>query len=132
VPYRVLGASVPVGVPVGTIVMWSGAIAAIPPGWALCTGADGTPDLRDKFVVGARQDSGGVAKTNLTGALTQSGGNKDHTHTANHGHGVTAYLAQTGTGINAAVSVTDAVLTTGVNSVQPPYYALAFIMKLAA
>ena len=38
---------------VGMIVMWSGAVADIPFGWALCNGENGTPDLRDRFVVGA-------------------------------------------------------------------------------
>lgn len=35
------------------IVLWSGAIVDIPAGWKLCDGNNGTPDLRDKFVVGA-------------------------------------------------------------------------------
>ncbi len=48
-----------VSVPKGVIVMWSGRIADIPPGWALCDGTNGTPDLRDRFIVGARQDDGG-------------------------------------------------------------------------
>jgi microcystin-dependent protein len=39
--------------PVGVITMWSGSVASIPSGWALCNGASGTPDLRDRFVVGA-------------------------------------------------------------------------------
>lgn len=74
-------------VPSGVIVMWSGAIASIPTGWFLCDGSNGTPDLRDRFIVGARQDDAGVAKTNITGSLTQTGGSKDaivvsHTHTA--------------------------------------------------
>lgn len=60
--------------PQGTIVMWSGSITSIPSGWILCDGTNGTPDLRDKFIVGARQDLGGTARTNLTGSLTQSGG----------------------------------------------------------
>lgn len=73
-------------IPVGGIVMWSGSIADIAPGWQLCDGTNGTPDLRDKFVIGARQDDAGVAKTNVTGALTQAGGTKDavvvaHNHT---------------------------------------------------
>jgi len=38
-------------VPVGTITMWSGTIASIPSGWALCDGSGGTPDLTDKFIV---------------------------------------------------------------------------------
>ena len=41
------------GVPSGIITMWSGAIADIPLGWALCDGSNGTPDLRDRFIVGA-------------------------------------------------------------------------------
>ena len=36
---------------VGMIVMWSGAVADIPSGWALCNGQNGTPDLRDRFIV---------------------------------------------------------------------------------
>ncbi|MGL6022495.1 MAG: hypothetical protein ACRC0A_05270, partial [Chitinophagaceae bacterium] len=39
--------------PAGIITMWSGSIVNIPAGWALCNGANGTPDLRDRFVVGA-------------------------------------------------------------------------------
>ena len=60
-------------VPAGGIIMWSGTIATIPTGWFLCNGLNGTPDLRDKFIVGAKQDDT-VAKTNITGALLQSGG----------------------------------------------------------
>lgn len=37
----------------GIIVLWGGAIVDIPAGWALCNGAGGTPDLRDKFIIGA-------------------------------------------------------------------------------
>jgi microcystin-dependent protein len=71
----------------GMIMMWSGTIATIPSGWLLCNGSSGTPDLRDRFIIGARQDDAGVAKTNVTGSLTQTGGTKDaivvsHTHTA--------------------------------------------------
>ena len=39
--------------PRGLIAMWSGALDALPQGWALCDGTSGTPDLRDKFVVAA-------------------------------------------------------------------------------
>lgn len=72
--------------PSGVITMWSGTIATIPSGWLLCNGSSGTPDLRDRFIVGAASDDAGVAKTNITGVLTQTGGSKDatlvsHTHT---------------------------------------------------
>lgn len=38
--------------PTGIIVAWSGTIATIPDGWALCDGTNGTPDLRGRFLVG--------------------------------------------------------------------------------
>ena len=37
--------------PIGMIVMWYG--TTVPNGWAICDGSNGTPDLRDKFIVGA-------------------------------------------------------------------------------
>ncbi len=39
--------------PVGSVLLWTGAANAIPSGWKLCDGSGGTPDLRDRFVVGA-------------------------------------------------------------------------------
>ena len=39
--------------PMGSIVMWSGNTTSIPSGWALCDGNNGTPNLMDRFVVGA-------------------------------------------------------------------------------
>lgn len=63
--------------PSGTIVLWSGAIGSIPSGYLLCNGSNGTPDLRDRFVVGAGN----------TYSVAQTGGSADaivvsHTHTA--------------------------------------------------
>jgi hypothetical protein len=55
----------------GMIIMWSGAIANIPAGWALCDGTNGAPDLRDRFVCGA----GGGNAVGATG-----GSNADHSH----------------------------------------------------
>jgi microcystin-dependent protein len=55
---------------VGGIIMWSGAVAAIPAGWALCDGDNGTPDLRDRFVVGAGNGY----------AVGAKGGATTHTH----------------------------------------------------
>lgn len=67
-------------IPPGTILLWSGTIATIPSGFQLCNGTNGTPDLRDKYIVCAKQDSGGAAKTNITGSLLQTGGTITHTH----------------------------------------------------
>ena len=70
----------------GMIMMWSGTVATIPAGWYLCDGTNSTPDLTNKFIVGADADDGGTAKTTITGSATQTGGDKDaiipsHTHT---------------------------------------------------
>jgi microcystin-dependent protein len=48
------------GMPRGGIIMWSGLVTAVPDGWALCDGLNGTPDLRGRFIVGASQDTGGT------------------------------------------------------------------------
>lgn len=59
-------------VPVGGIIMWSGSIASIPTGWVLCNGSNGTPDLRNRFIVGADADNSGVAKSTVTGSALQT------------------------------------------------------------
>ena len=41
--------------PKGSIVMWSGTYRSIPNGWTACDGRNGTPDLRNRFVLGANQ-----------------------------------------------------------------------------
>jgi hypothetical protein len=71
----------------GMIMMWSGTIATIPTGWVLCNGSNSTPDLRNRFVIGAHSDNTGVANTTVTGSSTLTGGTKDainvsHSHTA--------------------------------------------------
>jgi microcystin-dependent protein len=67
--------------PSGGIIMWSGSIASIPAGWFLCNGLNGTPNLQDRFVVGAGSayavgDTGGAATVALTLEQTPA-----HTHT---------------------------------------------------
>ena len=52
--------------PAGTIILWSGSVASIPSGWVLCNGSNGTPDLRNRFVVGA----GSTYAVNATGGAT--------------------------------------------------------------
>ena len=110
----------------GMIMMWSGSIASIPTGWALCNGSNGTPDLRDKFIVGANQDASGVAKTNVTGSLTQSGGAATHSHTVDLS---TNLSTVSGDNNNANVPFPGS-FTTSAPTALPPYYALAYIMKL--
>ena len=64
-------------IPSGGIIIWSGSSASIPSGWLLCDGSSSTPDLRNRFVVGATS----------TYAVGATGGSADavvisHTHTA--------------------------------------------------
>jgi hypothetical protein len=65
------------GVPTGGIIIWSGAANAIPSGWFLCDGANSTPDLRDRFVVGA----------GTTYAVGATGGQNAITSVPAHTHG---------------------------------------------
>ena len=131
-------------VPVGGIIMWCGAVADIPTNWHLCNGSHGTPDLRDKFIVGATSDDSGVAKTNATGSLTQSGGAATHAHNLpfNIGTGALGIFAGTLYGNDGTATartykidhsgdttkVPHALTATG--SSLPPYFALCFIQRM--
>lgn len=69
-------------VPTGGIILWSGAVNAIPTGWLLCNGSNSTPDLRDRFVVGAGStyavdDTGGADTVTLSEADMPA-----HTHSS--------------------------------------------------
>jgi hypothetical protein len=130
-------ANLPSSFPVGGIVMWSGTVATIPAGWVLCDGSNGTPDLRDRFVVGAKQDDAGVAKTNISGALTKSGGSVtiDITQMPSHTHTCwTALNSKGGRGgehpeANTYIANGVTTATGGGLPYMQPYFALAFIMK---
>jgi hypothetical protein len=63
---------------VGQIIMWFGNVLNIPAGWQLCDGSNGTPNLRDRFVVGA----GTTYALGATGgaASTTSGAAGGHSH----------------------------------------------------
>lgn len=141
--------------PAGIIAMWSGSIASIPAAWALCDGTNGTPDLRDRFIVGA----GSTYAVDATGGsadavvVTHTHTQNAHTHTQNsHMHTVASHnnVNFTGTGQNLAgqfggnswntggTTATNQNTTatnqdtgvSGTNANLPPYYALAYIMKL--
>lgn len=92
------------GVPTGCIVMWSGTLASVPSGWALCDGQNGTPDLRDRFIKGwaAGVDPGGTggsATHTPAGTVSQPTftGSALGTHT--HGTGTYAASAHSGTAV---------------------------------
>jgi hypothetical protein len=134
----------------GMIMIWSGSSASIPSGWLLCDGTNSTPDLRNRFVVGATS----------TYAVGATGGSADaivvsHTHTATvtdpgHTHSLSPSI-QTASGVDGNVgkvsggttvsNITISTATTGItvansttgssgtNANLPPYYALCYIMK---
>ncbi len=109
---------------IGTILLWSGSIATIPAGWALCDGTQGTPNLRDRFLVGA----GGSFTPGNTG------GDSVHTHTfTGDGH---FHTIRAGFGLEPGVDIDDrtdnaaGTGTTDPGSSLPTYYALAYIMRV--
>lgn len=137
-------------VPSGVIALWHGTIATIPSGWFLCNGANGTPDLRNLFIVGANADSGGAAKSTITGSALQSGGANTHTHTTPAGtSGASVGLLAPTTGdpttnvpsqddISAASASWSQTNThthstpagvSGSATAIPTFFALAYIMK---
>jgi hypothetical protein len=151
--YGIIGVSPPAATPIpsGGIILWSGSIGSIPAGYVLCNGNNSTPDLRDRFIVGAGS----------TYAVDATGGSADatlptHTHTAtsvvtdpSHQHSVPqggagasnyalggpagSFAASQTTGLQSTgitVATTNANAgTSGTNANLPPYYALCYIMK---
>lgn len=154
--YGIINAQPPAATPIpsGGIILWSGSIGSIPTGYVLCNGSNGTPDLRNRFIVGAGS----------TYAVDATGGSADaivvsHTHTATstsvvtdpgHQHSSLGYAGGSSvgigsidsdntinipttvntTGITVATTTTNASAgTSGTNANLPPYYALCYIMK---
>jgi hypothetical protein len=156
-------------IPDGGIILWYGLVANIPTGWALCNGANGTPDLRERFVIGAST----TLETGSTGGskakTTSSDGGHSHTITVNnhtltaaqmpsHSHsfdyasesfvngdidsGSTGSISYSSRNTGGAGSSNSHNHSAGSNSVsnhshtiddaRPPFYALAYIMKIAA
>lgn len=148
--YGIINATPPAATPIpaGGILLWSGSIGSIPAGYVLCNGSNGTPDLRDRFIVGAGSSY----------AVNATGGSADavvvsHTHAASvtdpgHTHSLPVYTGTGGAPSNYQVSNTEGstALTlgtastgisvtnasagvSGTNANLPPYYALCYIMK---
>ena len=147
-------------IPVGGIIMWSGTIANIPTGWALCNGQEvigqKTPDLRNRFVVGAHSGAGtGTVETagpgfnadngTLSSSYTpgNSGGETAHQLTtaelASHSHTLSGNIADGGSinvgssghEMRSETSTTSSVGDSKFHENRPPYYALAFIMRIS-
>jgi len=145
-------AQIPPGIPTGGIILWSGSVGAIPSGWALCNGQNGTPDLRSRFVVGA----GSAYNVNATGG-TANAVVVSHTHSVTdpgHAHQMSRVLTDLNVdarfdAVSLRATSDDAEYTnrntesattgitinstgqSGIDANLPPYYALAYIMKTA-
>ena len=142
--------------PSGGIIIWSGSEASIPAGWLLCDGTSSTPNLQDRFVVGAGStynvnDTGGSADAVIpthnhaaTSTVTDPGhlhrqGSTDQfgvtSFVNNHlrsgsaespGHQYNTLTATTGISVSTSVASSG---VSGTNKNLPPYYALCYIMK---
>ena len=137
-------ALIPPGIPTGGIILWSGSVGAIPTGWTLCNGSNGTPDLRSRFVVGAGSTYNVDATGGTADAIVVA-----HSHSITdpgHVHAFTAYTPGSGAALHQSFNSTGVASGTGsavtgiavnstgqsgVNANLPPYYALAYIMKTA-
>lgn len=142
----------------GIIIIWSGNFNTVPSGWFTCDGTNGTPDLRDRFVIGvgpnyALNSTGGftdsiVPTHNHTVTAITSGGNHSHTFTSASAQAQGTYSAvwnnaRYSGAATISISTFSAnfgshshsggiINTSGVdptNKNLPPYYSLFFIMK---
>ena len=127
-------------IPQGVIVMWSGSITNIPSGWALCDGTNGTPDLRNRFIVGAGDEYnmgavGGSKEVALTIAQMPRHDHEVMEYAGPWKSGVTNYNAHIAANTNGWSSFYTSFTggqadgTTKPHENRPPYYALAYIMK---
>jgi microcystin-dependent protein len=162
-------------IPYGVIVMWSGSTSKIPPGWALCNGSRGTPNLRNRFIVGAGDDyavrsTGGkdrvtlkkqeipehhhALKDGIDGSTGETTSDGSHVHNYKDRYRTSNEDAVAGLNRNTLDNITTESKSTGSagnhnhdlkgdsgdgssdglagssHENRPPYYGLAFIMKL--
>ena len=138
----------------GMIVLWSGVVANIPAGYLLCNGANGTPDLQDRFVVGAGRAyapvaAGGSPNSALpfhTHGVRSTVSDPGHKHAIGRAFNITSYQAgamvaspadqstavkdtqMASTGISVSTTIDPAGINPN-NLNLPPYFALCYIMK---
>lgn len=130
-------------VPLGAILIWSGAIVDIPTNWQLCDGTNGTPNLRDKFIVGAGTTYA-VGGTGGSASFTHTGGglHQHDTKDLSHAHVLNFAPSVGGGAVNAVVTpsatttLTHPLHSTDGNHTHdghplPPYYALAYIQRIS-
>jgi microcystin-dependent protein len=132
--------------PKGCIIMYNGSTA--PAGWALCNGTNGTPDLRNRFILGSSMSAVAATATGAVKSSTststssgsrsngQTGGTESQILTANaipH----KKYMAfglpspgSSGTYLDASSAAGNQMMVQTSINTMPPYYVLTFIIKL--
>ena len=107
-----------VAAPYGSIVLWHGSEKDIPTGWVACDGQHGTPNLRDRFVVGAgsRYPVGSDAARGVQNGASYNW-KRANEYKMNHydGHGREDYTSKLVINFGEAV---------------PAHHALVYIMRL--
>jgi len=105
----------------GIITAWAGAIGNIPPDWFLCDGNNGTPDLRDKFIIA----TGPIFSVGNESAISEH----DHFFESDgHRHGVqVGFNVASGTAryLQSSTNTFEGTTQTGIHL--PKYYSLAYI-----
>ena len=149
--YGIIGVQGSTGttIPTGLISLWSGAIGSVPTGWYLCDGTNGTPDLRDRFIIGAGSSYAVNATGGSTSVTLTTSNMPAHTHTVTdpthtHAQGGTALNIASGNYVSGGTTIpynstNTAAASTGITintagsgtsfSILNPYYALAYVMK---
>ncbi|SEA10394.1 phage tail protein [Selenomonas ruminantium] len=136
-------------VPVGTILPYSGSLAKIPSGWHLCDGTAGTPDMRDRFLMGWGSKGVGsyvsAGLPNITGTIINNGNvGYLRSNGGETGSGLGAlYLKNASYNIDIEGAAAaghsydfgiDASRSNSIygnsNTVQPPSYVVYYIMKI--
>lgn len=143
-------------IPSGVIMLWSGLSSNIPEGYVLCDGNNGTPDLTDKFIIGAGSSY----------SVGETGGAKTHNHLYKVGYrpyygvltgdddtAIQAYDYESGNWVNStqvstgeSTRVNNGIISgqwsdttpvaeqaegkSSITSNMPPYYSLCYIMKI--
>lgn len=129
-------------IPKGSIIAWNGDVNNIPTGWALCNGQNGTPDLRGKFILGYNRDRSDRQMNNIGGAekvVLTVDQMPPHTHEMAMWSDCSCGGGDCSCGFDDINKPVEGKRNHGVSSVtgkaaehenMPPYFVLAFIMKL--
>ena len=135
----------------GMIISWFGQSNEIPEEWAICDGTNGTPDLRNKFIIGVSDEIkfnsvGGnstikISKTNLPPIGISYFSSESHRGSYHHStNGFLKYQGSYSTyikgseydddwGSNWKIDLNEGMNSTPINIINP-YLALFYIMKL--